>query len=57
MGKHHCAALLPVVPSTTTVPVMYGCSEQKYWYTPGVVNVNEKLSSVSSAFDLNSRVA
>src|SRR5947209_5364166 len=33
---------------------MYGCSEQKYWYTPGVVNVNEKLSSVSSAFDLNS---
>src|SRR5580704_12177327 len=53
-GEHHCAALLPVVASTTTVPVMYGCSEQKYWYTPGVVNVNEKLSSVSSAFDLNS---
>ena len=29
-GEHHCAALLPVVASTTTVPVMYGCSEQKY---------------------------
>src|SRR4029077_18561421 len=53
-GEHHCAALLPVVVSTTTVPVMYGCSEQKYSYMPGWVNVNEKLPSVSSTFDLNS---
>src|SRR4029453_7337018 len=31
---------------------MCGCKEQKYSYVPGVVNVNENLSSVSSAFDL-----
>jgi hypothetical protein len=35
---------------------MCGCSEQKYSYTPGVVNVKEKLPSVSSIFDLNSFV-
>ena len=52
--EHHCAALLPVAASTTTVPVMCGCREQKYSYVPGVVNVNENLSSVSSAFDLKS---
>src|SRR5215831_14185865 len=34
------------------VPVMCGCKEQKYSYVPGVVNVNENLSFVSSAFDL-----
>src|SRR6266851_7934427 len=33
---------------------MCGCREQKYSYAPGVVNVNENLSPVSSAFDLNS---
>src|SRR6516225_5873225 len=31
---------------------MCGCREQKYSYVPGVVNVNENLSAVSSAFDL-----
>src|SRR5437660_5264823 len=54
--KHHCAALLPVAASTTMAPVMYGCTEQKYWYAPGVVKVNENLSPVSSAFDLKSFV-
>src|SRR6516225_11174501 len=33
---------------------MCGCREQKYSYVPGVVNVNENLSPVSSAFDLKS---
>jgi hypothetical protein len=28
--EHHCAALLPVAASTTTVPVICGCTEQKY---------------------------
>src|SRR5262249_38451458 len=50
--EHYCAAVLPV--STTIVPVMCGCKEQKYSYVPGVVNVNENLSLVSSAFDLKS---
>src|SRR5215470_2344966 len=44
--------LLPVAASTTIVPVMCGCKEQKYLYVPGVVNVNENLSSLSSGFDL-----
>src|SRR6266516_4586655 len=35
-------------------PIMCGCNEQKYSYVPGVVNVKENLSPVSSAFDLNS---
>jgi hypothetical protein len=35
---------------------MCGCNEQKYSYTPGAENVNEKRSSVSSAFDLNNLV-
>src|SRR6476620_147901 len=52
--KHHCVALLPLTPSTTTVPVMCGCRVQKYSYAPGVVNVKEKLSAVSSVFDLKS---
>src|SRR5262249_36731922 len=50
----HGAGLLPVAASTTIAPVMCGCSEQKYSYVPGVLNVNENLSSVSSTFDLNS---
>src|ERR1700730_10161201 len=54
--EHYCAVLLPVAASTTMAPVMYGCTEQKYWYAPGVVKVNENLSDVSSAFDLNSFV-
>src|SRR5215831_3283621 len=33
---------------------MCGCKEQKYSYVPGVVNVNENLPAVSSAFDLKS---
>ena len=33
----HCVA--PVAASTTIVPVMCGCSEQKYSYVPGVVKV------------------
>src|SRR5262252_3309647 len=49
-------ALLPVAASTTIVPVMCGCKEQKYWYVPGVVNVNENLSSLSKAFDLKANV-
>src|SRR5262249_61153427 len=49
---HHCfGAMLPVAASTTIVPVICGCKEQKYLNAPGVVNVNEKLPSVSSAFD------
>src|SRR5262245_65153902 len=55
-ATRHQRAALPVSASTTMVPVMCGCSEQKYWYTPGVVNVNAYLSSVSSALDLNVRV-
>src|ERR1043165_4635237 len=47
----HCVLL--VAASTTITPVICGCSEQKYSYEPGVVNVNENLPSVSSAFDLN----
>src|SRR5262245_13805811 len=50
--KHHCAASAPLAASTTTAPVMCGCTEQKYAYVPGVVNVKENLSPVSSAFDL-----
>src|SRR5213079_3281309 len=42
--------------STTMVPVMCGCKEQKYSYMPGVVNVNENLSRVSSALDLKTLV-
>src|SRR5260370_23966269 len=38
---------------TTTLPVIFGCTEQKYPYVPGFVNVNENFSSVSSTFDLN----
>ena len=52
--KHHCAASAPLAASTTTAPVMCGCTEQKYAYVPGVVNVKENLSPVSSAFDLKS---
>src|SRR5262249_36700933 len=52
--EHHRAALAPVTASTTMTPVMCGCSEQKYAYVPGVVNVKANLSSVSSAFDLKS---
>src|ERR1039457_2238717 len=42
-----------IIYSTTTLAVILGCSEQKYEYVPGLVGVNENLSSVSSAFDLN----
>ena len=53
--EHYCAALLlPIAASTTIAPVMCGCKEQKYSYVPGVVNVNENLSLVSSALDLKS---
>src|SRR5438105_4749361 len=38
---------------TTTLPTMRGCIEQKYSYSPGAVKVWEKVSSVSSAADLN----
>src|SRR4051812_43984790 len=56
-AEHHCETPLPVVAaSTTIVPVMCGCKEQKYSNTPGVVNVKENLSAVSSNFDLNSLV-
>src|SRR6516165_3304729 len=50
--QHHRAVAPPVVASTTMAPVICGCREQKYSYSPGVVNVNENLSFVSSAFDL-----
>src|SRR5689334_21711703 len=32
---------------------MCGCSEQKYLYSPAVVNVNENVPSVSMVLDLN----
>src|SRR4029077_5326670 len=38
---------------TTIFPTMRGCIEQKYSYSPGAVKVWEKVSSVSSAADLN----
>ena len=44
--------MLPVAASTKIVPVMCGCNEQKYLYVPGVVNVNENLSSLSRVLDL-----
>jgi hypothetical protein len=50
---HHGVAPAPVAASTTMVPVICGCKEQKYSYVPGVVNVNVNLSSVSSGLDLN----
>src|SRR5215467_998369 len=34
-------------------PTMRGCIEQKYSYSPGAAKVCEKVSSVSSAADLN----
>src|SRR5579864_593247 len=37
---------------TTTFAVIFGWIEQKYSYVPGLSNVIENLSSVSSAFDL-----
>src|SRR5713226_7324757 len=40
---------------TTIFPTIRGCSEQTYSYSPGVVKVWEKVSSVSSAADLNFR--
>src|SRR6185369_6277047 len=46
-----CGAVLPVCASTITVPVMCGCSEQKYLYVPGVVNVKENLPSVSMTLE------
>src|SRR5215475_2293977 len=49
--RHYGGAMLPVAASTTIVPVMCGCKEQKYLKMPGVVNVNENLSSLSSALD------
>src|SRR5262249_22230450 len=39
--------------STTTVPTMCAWMVQKYWNLPGVVKVNENLSPVSRACDLN----
>src|ERR1044072_1083175 len=51
-SHHCCGVMLPVAASTTIVPVICGCKEQKYLYVPGVVNVNENLSSLSSGFDL-----
>jgi SOS response associated peptidase (SRAP) len=45
------------VPASTTIePVICGCKAQKYVNVPGVVNVNENLSPVSSTFDLNTPV-
>src|SRR4029077_11275635 len=38
---------------TTIFPTMRGCIEQKYSYSPGAVKAWEKVSSVSSAADLN----
>src|SRR4029077_17891830 len=38
---------------TTIFPTIRGCIEQKYPYSPGAVKVWEKVSSVSSAADLN----
>src|SRR6266403_5982173 len=38
---------------TTTLPTIRGCIVQKYSYSPGAVKVWEKVSSVSSAADLN----
>jgi hypothetical protein len=43
----------PVCASTITIPVMCGCSEQKYLKVPGVVNVNENFPSVSMTFERN----
>src|SRR5258708_12404434 len=37
---------------TTNLPVIFGCTEQKYPYVPGLVNVNENSSSLSSTFYL-----
>src|SRR6476661_791154 len=51
-SHHCCGVMLPVAASATIVPVICGCKEQKYLYVPGVVNVNENLSSLSSGFDL-----
>src|ERR1700693_3943989 len=39
-----------------TFAVIFGWIEQKYSYVPGLSNLNENLSSVSSAFDLNTSV-
>src|SRR6266403_1265107 len=38
---------------TTTLPTIRGCIVQKYSYSPGAAKVCEKVSSVSSAADLN----
>src|SRR4029077_5237994 len=38
---------------TTIFPTMRGCIEQKYSFSPGAVKVWEKVSSVSTAADLN----
>src|SRR6266550_3252381 len=38
---------------TTTLPTIRGCIVQKYSYSPGAVKVCVKVSSVSSAADLN----
>jgi hypothetical protein len=56
LKPHYCAERDPVAVSTTTAPLMCGCTEQKYSYVPAVVKVKENFSAVSSAFDLNSWV-
>src|SRR6516164_5040387 len=48
---HCCGVMLPVAASTTIVPVICGCKEQKYLKAPGVVNVIENVPSESSTFD------
>src|SRR6185369_17860620 len=53
IGRAGMSCLGLVRYSTFTTPVICGCSEQKYLYSPGAVNVNEKAPSVSMVFDLN----
>src|SRR5579863_8880778 len=37
---------------TITLPVILGCTEQKYGYVPGLIKVKENFSSVSRTLDL-----
>src|SRR5215470_4044203 len=38
---------------TTTLPTIFGWTEQKYGYVPGLLKVKLNFSSVSSTLDLN----
>ena len=52
-ANHRIASTALGLHFTVILPIIFGCTEQKYSYLPRALNVNENFSSVSSACDLN----